>query len=477
MKVSHHKRSLRSHHRGSASAVAIFLGLLRVGIPLLLIGGAAFWLLNHSSGAEGQLHVSTSVRGAEILIGGVQTGFQSDTTLFVPVGRKIVTVRKPGFVSIPEFAIVEMTSHARLTANFVMRPARDVAERDSIPPLRPVRQEIFSTGQPVIQIPPAARHGSRRVLDLSPRLTTSAPPPSDALESSNPPPSAPEWQSSPTAETPSSSSSALMSTQVTVSSVPEGALISVNGAPTQHLTPYTFRGLDRGLYSFRVKLEGYLTRPESLAVALNEDFQRELVAFELASDPSLPRPLLTLSTVPLAAGITVDGRAAGVGKVTLDPGFGEHRVEFAEVPGYRTPAPVAIRLTAAEPEGEATGRYERLTGNAFVAIVPNDDVERFDSRLLRVYVDNELVLDNPKERFDATLLGKILSGRRLVRVQYGDLQSDMQVNLLDGEVSEIVFRIESFFSKRRLRLKEKSAVPVEEWRQHSQKLTVLTVSS
>jgi hypothetical protein len=53
----------------------------------------------------------------------------------------------------------------------------------------------------------------------------------------------------------------------------------------------------------------------------------------------------------------------------------------------------------------------------------------------------------------------------------------MQVDLLDGEVSEIVFRIESFFSKRRLRLRDKSAVPVEEWRQRAQKLAVLTVSS
>jgi hypothetical protein len=268
-----------------------------------------------------------------------------------------------------------------------------------------------------------------------------------------------------------------MSTQVTVSSVPDGATIIVNGASSGHVTPYTFRGLDRGLYSFAVDLEGYLTRPDSLLISLNEDFQRELASFELTPDPSLPRPALTVSTAPLAAGITVDGRPAGMGKVTLDPGFGEHRVEFADVPGYRTPDPVTIHLSTLQPGGEAVGQYERLTGNAFVAIVPNDDVERFDSRLLRVYVDNELVVDNPKGKFDATLLGKILSGRRLVRIQYGDLQSDMQVDLLDGEVSEIVFRIESFFSKRRLRLRDKSAVPVEEWRQRAQKLAVLTVSS
>jgi hypothetical protein len=272
------------------------------------------------------------------------------------------------------------------------------------------------------------------------------------------------------------SGDSISGSQVTVSSVPDGATIFVNGSSSDRLTPYTFRGLARGLYMFRVKRDGYIARPESVSVSLVRDYQSELLAFELAPDVSLPKPTLTILTTPLAAGFRLDGKPAGVGKASVQTDFGSHRVEFAEVPGYQTPAAVSLTVSSDQLADTAIGEYVRLVGNSYVAISPSEDISSFDGSLLRVYVDNELIIDRPKQKFEAALVGKILSGKRLLRVQYGDLTNDLRLNLIDGEVSEITLRVESFFAKRSLRLRERSATPLDQWQQKTRKLNVLTIT-
>lgn len=467
--MSRNKRSIGSSRRGPASAVSLLFALMRIVLPLLIIAAAAYFFLNFWGSGNGMLRVSTSMPGADVLVGGILTGATSDTTLVVPAGRQIITVRKGNFVSEPEFAVVEIKSHETSRVRFVLRVAQEAVPRDSIAPLRPVRQDIFSTGVPIYAVPPGALR--QRLLDVTQRSGA----PQDRLPFTQTPAKEYVASSTPSAVT-DLSVAPLSSTQITVSSVPDGAQILVNGKPSSRVTPYTFRGLDRGLYSFRVQQDGYVVKPESIAVTLTTDFQRELAAFELSLDPTLPQPLLTISTSPLAAGFRVDGNPGGVGKATLTPGFGTHRVEFAEVPGFATPAPVTVSLTKDQSRAEATGVYERLTGNAFVAVLPSEDMEKFDGKLLRIYIDNELVLDGPKKPFDATLLGRLLSGKRLIRVQYGDLSSDTFLNLLDNEVIEVTFRVESFFSKRKLRLRDKPIEPIEQWQQRAQKLNVLSVS-
>ncbi|HEY3294285.1 MAG TPA: PEGA domain-containing protein [bacterium] len=463
---------MRSSHRGPASAVTLLLGLARIVLPLLVIAAAAYWFLNFYGVGKGMVRVSTSIPGAEILVGGILTGTVSDTTIEVPAGKQIITVRKDSYVSEPEFAVVDVSRHETSRVRFTLKPAQEAVTQDSVAPLRPVRQDIFSTGVPFRSVSPGSYH-QRRVLDVTQHN-------SEPDDRTDPNPAAFRTESSGVAPLTSSSSdlpaAPLSSTQITVSSNPDGAQILVNGQPSSHVTPYTFRGLDRGVYSFRVKQDGFVARPESISVTLTTDFQRELAAFELSPDPTLPQPALTISTGPLAAGFTVDGKPGGVGKASLNPGFGQHRIEFAEVPGFKTPAPVTVSLTAEQPHAEASGVYERLTGNAFIAVLPSEDLEKFDGKQLRIYVDNELILDGPKQRFDATLLGHLLSGKRLIRIQYGDLSTDTFLNLTDNEVIEITFRVETFFSKRKLRLRDKPIVPIEQWQQNSKKMNVLSVT-
>ncbi|MDD5088790.1 MAG: hypothetical protein PHI18_08335, partial [bacterium] len=188
------------------------------------------------------------------------------------------------------------------------------------------------------------------------------------------------------------------------------------------------------------------------------------------------QPKLTISTTPIAAGIRVDAAQVGIGQVLMDAHWGNHRIEFANVAGYQTPASVTTMLTEDQPNAVIVGEYIRLSGDGFIAIRPSDDLQKFDPAQLRIYVDNELILDGSDRTFDAALLGHLLSGKRMLRVHYGDLSNDIPVNTMDGHVAEITFRVESFFSKRRLSLRDKSAVPVEEWRDRVKKLEILTIS-
>ena len=450
-------------------AVAILGVMLRIVLPLVVIVGIAVFVLNYRSLGSGSIRVTTSVPGADIFLGGTMTGLQSDTTLLnVPPGRSIITVRKAGFVSDPEVIVTEVGKGHVIRANFVLRNEQTQARMDSIPPLRNVRQEIFSTGEPVRSVPASQYRRGQRFLDFAPQSTSAEP---RSAESSSAQTQTPVTYEQPTTESP------IQNAQVTVSSVPENAQVIVNGTMTPRMTPYTFQNLEAGMYVIKLLKAGYSVKPESITVVLREDYQSELAAFELAPDADLPKPTLTVMTTPPAAGIKVNGKSVGVGKIILDAAYGTQSIEFVAAPGYRTPAPVQVELTADQPHQEITGTYEKISGNAYIAVMPGEDLgSEFESGKLRVFVDNELILDNSKEHFDVTLMGKILSGKRLVRIQYGELADDIHVNLTDNEVSEITFRIESFFSKRRLRLRDKDPIPMDKWEQKSRRLTVLNAS-
>lgn len=446
--------------------MAILAAVLKIMLPLLIIAGVAYFIVIYQPVRRGSVRVTTSVPGADILVGGLQTSFVTDTTIEVPAGRQIITVRMGGLVSDPEFVVLQVESNQRLDANFVMHSPRPVVPQDTIPPLTAVRQEVFSTGEPVHAIPPAVLRSSRRLVDFSrPDISREG--------------RARSAQTSPSATAlpvTSEETASLQGTQVSVTSTPPNAEIWVNGALTARSTPYTFRGLDRGVYSFRVRRDGYIAKPESVTVSLRSDYENELVAFDLVPDASLPQPKLVISTTPIAAGIRVDAKQVGIGQVSMDASWGNHRIEFANVAGYRTPVSVTTMLTEDQPSAVIVGEYERLSGEGFIAVRPSDDLRAFDPKQLRIYVDNELILDGADRSFDAALLGHLLSGKRLLRIHYGDLSNDIHVNTIDGQVAEITFRVESFFSKRRLSLRDKSAVPVEEWRDRVKKLEVLTIS-
>lgn len=443
---------LRKQNKGSASAIAIILGLVRVGLPLLLIAAAAFYFINFRAADHGQLRVTASQPAADILIGGVQTGYTTDATLQLGTGRKLVTVRKPNFISEPEFAIAEITPDGMTSLHFVLqRVTETTTPADTIQPLHPVRQDVFSTGEAVHSIPPAGPRRHKRLVDYrskeSTRAQRSALPQTEATD-------------------------AAFGAQIAVASQPGGARIRINGELTNRTTPATFRGQNRGVYVFRVELDGFQSSPDSAVVAIREDQQRELVSFVLLENRTLPKPTITVTTSPLAAGIKIDGIAAGVGSAKVETTYGSHRVDFADVAGYITPAPVTVHVTASEPNIVQAGVYVRITGNAYVAVLPDDEFRSFSSSQLRVYVDNELLLDNPNSQFDAALLGRIVSGKRLIRVQYGDLQSEAYVTLLDGDVAEVEFRVETFFSKRSLKLRPRAPVALDKWEKKVERLTV-----
>jgi hypothetical protein len=138
---------------------------MRVGLPLLAIAAAAYFLLNSKLESTGDLRVTTSVPGAEILVGGIQTGLVSDTTVNLPVGRAIITVRKAHFISDPEFTVVDIKRKSTNRVSFMLRDSGAAVVRDTIPPLRPAHEQLFSTGLPVRSIPAGSPRAPRHLVD------------------------------------------------------------------------------------------------------------------------------------------------------------------------------------------------------------------------------------------------------------------------------------------------------------------------
>jgi hypothetical protein len=459
--------------RNSHPLVQLLGSLAKIGIPLVLIAVAAWWVLNRDATPYGQLRVTSTIKGADIYIDGVQTGALTDTILTdIPVGRRLVTLRGPGLVSDPEVAIVEIQKDRASAATFVMTDSNAAAPRDIIPVRDGVRQDVFSTDEAMIRSIPAAPP-RKSMLDFSEGDYT--PDYSDRTTPSTNTAPIPRTQGSTQAETVTDNDrKALIGTQINVTSEPAGAQIIVNGARTTNVTPHTFRGLDRGYYVFSLELDKHIVTPDSIEVALREDNQSELAAFSLQPKEKLPVPQLAIQTKPLAAGIKVDGTSVGVGSAKVNSEYGTRVIEFAEVPGYKTPDPVRVNLTTDNHDQAIVGTYERLIGSAMLAIVPNENFPRFDASKLRVFVDGELMIDGPKGNFDATLLGSLYAGDRAIKVQYEDLVAEDIIKLIDGQVAELTIRINAVFSKRSLKFKVKTDIPLEKWQARFKKSNVLT---
>lgn len=462
--------------RGPRPIVQLLANLAKIAIPLIVIAYGAMWFLNLDATPQGDLRVTTTIPGAEVHIDGKQTGTFSDTLLTgVQVGRRLITVRAPGYVSDPEVIIVEIQKGKTASASFVMRDSTDLVKSDQVES-RSVRQDVFSGGgRTVRSIPPAPPRSN--LLDFSdPTLPEDERMAADRLQDDlsivaprN------ESSSSPNTITEEERHS-LTGTQITVTSEPPGARIIVNGARTTNATPYSFRGLDRGYYVFSLDAAGQLCTPDSIEIALSLDGQSELAAFSLEPLEKLPVPQVACSTKPLAAGIKVNGAPVGVGSVKVSADYGQCVIEFADVPGYRTPDPMQLSITRDNPNHEVIGTYERLSGAAMLAVLPNEEFPRFDSKKLRIFVDNELILDAPSQKFDATLLGSLYPGERAVRIVYEDLSAEEMIRLADGQVAEVTLRLDAMFGKRKLKMKVKTDVSLDKWQARAKKLNVLTQS-
>ncbi len=463
--------------RSSRPILQLVGNLAKIAIPLVLIAAAAWWFLNRDVTPSGQLRVTSTIKGADIYIDGVQTGALTDSVLLnVSIGRRLITVRGPGLISDPEVAIVEVQRDRMSIATFVMSDSARVATPDIVPVRDGVRQDIFTTDEEMIRSIPAAPQ-RKSMLDFS-DITDDELRANDRNGGSRNETSIPQPRQTETSNTEISETArvSLTGTQITVTSEPTGALIIVNGARTTNRTPYTFRGLDRGYYVFSLELAEHLVTPDSIEIALSESGQSELASFSLQPVNKLPVPQLTVQTKPLAAGIRVDGTAVGVGSAKVSSNYGARVIEFADVPGYKTPDPVRINVTAENPDHEIVGTYERLSGSASVAVVPNESFLKFDGKKLRVYVDNELILDGPKDSFDATLLGSLYPGERAIKLQYEDLVAEEIVQLSDGYVAELTIRVDAMFGKRKLKFKAKTDIPLDKWQARYKKSNVLTQS-
>lgn len=466
--------------RGSRPIVQLVGNLAKIAIPLVLIAAAAWWFLNRNVTPYGDLRVTSSVKGADIYIDGVQTGALTDTVLSgVAVGRRLITVRGPGLVSNPEVAIVEVQRDRMAIATFVISDSAGLAKTDIVPVRDGVRQDIFATDEEMIRSIPAAPR-RKQMLDFSEvsqeDLESFRRNPGTQVENSIPQPRQAQTTSIESTQLTEEDRQSLTGTQITVTSEPDGAQIIVNGARTTNRTPYTFRGLDRGYYVFSLELADHLATPDSIEIALSESNQSELASFSLQPINKLPVPQLSIQTKPLAAGIRVDGTAVGVGSARVSSDYGTRIIEFADVPGYKTPEPVRVSITVENADHEIIGAYERLTGSAMVAVVPNETFLKFDGKKLRVFIDNELILDGPKDSFDATLLGSLYPGERAIKVQYEDLVAEEIIQLSDGQVAELTIRVDAMFGKRKLKFKAKTDIPLDKWQARYKKSNVLTQS-
>jgi hypothetical protein len=451
-------------YRAAADTV---LRLLRIFVPLAIVGAAFYVLTERPQTVTGLLRVTTDIPGAEVSIDGVRTGATTDTTLpRVPVGRRSVTVGKTGYASHPEVVFVNVIQDTVALVEFRLvstKPALPLpAETLGIPVGLPEDTLALVEGMPL-----GDSLGSYPEASLLQETTEFVPVEEDTtleheLISEEPPKLVPPRVSE------------IEGTSIAVLSVPEGAEIILNGDSAGHQTNYTFNDLPRGTYFITVRKKGYVPKPSSVRVDLTRSHQSELVAFEFSLDETVPPPQLTVITEPVAARIRVNGKPVGKGQIVLDANLGRFLVEFEDIVGYRTPPPQEAELTPETTSIEIVGRYERLEGKAFLALIPAR-AKTMQGEGLRVLVDNELLVQSPGDKFHGVLLRGLVAARRFVRVEYEGLTQEIYVDLVDDKVSIVSLTVESFFSKKNLRLRLEEPVSVKDWQKRTRRQTIIEI--
>jgi hypothetical protein len=129
---------------------------------------------------------------------------------------------------------------------------------------------------------------------------------------------------------------------LSVVSTPAGALVRLDGASTDSLTPCSFSGLARGEHEVSVTLAGYAANP---AVRLVKVIAGSTVEASFTLTENVGR--IAVSSIPAGAAISVDGFASGtVTPDTLaDVGVGSHVVRVS-LAGYAS-APESLEVIVA----------------------------------------------------------------------------------------------------------------------------------
>ncbi len=443
----------------------MILRLLRIFVPLAIVGAIFYLLIDRPQTVTGRLRVTSDVKGAEVLLDGMQVGVVTDTTLSrVVAGRRSVAVRKSGYLAEPEVVFIDVKQDTLTVVTFrLIERAAASRDSDSIGFLESLREDIpvdwEEMAPPSLSSDDAARHrpdeSEEEFAATEEMIEQDTALPVFAAE-----------------QTPVRAQEGITGASIVVSSNPPGAEIIINGDSTGHQTNYTFHDLLRGTYFVAARKQGYISKPDIVQIDLSRDYQNELVAFSLTLDASLPSPQLTVSTEPIEGGIRVAGKPVGKGRVTLDVALGKSLVEFEEVIGYRTPESQLVELTPETTSMEIIGRYERLEGKAFLAVMPAR-TRTIKGEELRVWVDNELFVDKLAQKLDGFLIHKLVAGKRLVQVEYQGMVQNVHVDLLDDEVSTVTFAIESFLSKKSLRLRIEPVTSLKDWQKRTRKLAIV----
>ncbi|MFH1011522.1 MAG: PEGA domain-containing protein [bacterium] len=446
------------------AAADTILRLLRIFIPLILVGAAFYFFMERSRIGTGQLRVLSDVKGAEISIDGIRVGAKTDTTLpQIATGRRSVGLQKAGYVSQPEVIFVTIEPDTLAVATFRLVPG-DTAKPskvDSSEFLETLFAEIAADSESLSSLVSQAVEADSYICETRGLDAVEEAPAQDLGSPSRK-----------TEETSSAATQGLQGTSITVSSNPPGARIIINGDTTDYQTNCTFRDLSKGTYYISAYRQGYLSKPETLRVDLVRDYQSESVAFGFVPDKRLPSPQLTLITQPIEAGIRVDGKSVGKGRIVLDKPFGKFLAEFENASGYQTPPSQSVELTAEKPSLEIVGRYERLEGKALLAVIPaRGESIRRDS--LRIWIDNEMRAEKPAGNFDGVLFRKVAAGNRSVRIRYQDMVESISVDLTDEKVSVVTIAFESLFSKKKLRLRAEAPTALEKWQKQARSLAIL----
>ena len=250
---------------------------------------------------------------------------------------------------------------------------------------------------------------------------------------------------------------------ILVSSNIKGAQIFLNGKITGQLTNDSFDSLETGRYVVSVTKDGYQADLDSITVDITRNYQTELLFFNLRPIYQPVRPNITIETIPVAGNIYIDGELVGVGKVSREFVLGRHIVFFGAVKNFRTPPEREIVLTQQNPIENMIVEYSRRLGNASFALVPGKEGQVIEGKNFQLLLDELPYFGPGNGTVDCYLFDNLTAGPHIIKVRFGDAESELKINLEDGNIFTVSFLRERFFTVWKLKLKEEGLMERGDW--------------
>jgi len=316
-----------------ALAVSILLIIAVTLIPLFIL---------RSGEKTGQMIVHSNVEGARVFMDNQSfLGYTESVIQNMPVGAHRVSIKKDGFMSIPEYQEIRITGDSLRAVDFKLKPYDSEVEGNLKVVAEYKDSDLFINNEyygKIGDFPLLTLEEGQYNIEVSKAGYITVPDEQMVNIIAGDTTIVILDQVSSRTRSKSPNNRMELAGTLDITSNISDAQIYLNGKNTGKATDYVFTNLRLGQYTIRLVKDGFISEPEEKTLRLTSSNPTGEASFHLRSEYED----VQIETDQSNAKIYVDGNIKGTGTLNAQLSLGKHNISFGDIPGYNAPTPREI---------------------------------------------------------------------------------------------------------------------------------------